>query len=99
MLDYFWTRSDGTGHGKTVTDSLFGADSAMPTFSVETLTPGAQDVTHIFQLRVRYKEGGFALSDPDEVTVTVIAPFADPVASAVVTGGQTTVASGGDGYA
>ena len=93
-LDYFWTRTGGSGNGKTVTDSLFGADSAMPTFSVETLAPGVPDVTHVFQLRVRYKEGGFPLSAPDEVTVTVIAPFADPVASAVIIGGHITVASG-----
>ena len=94
-LDYFWTRTGGSGNGKTVTDSLFGADSAMPTFSVETLAPGVPDVTHIFQLRVRYLEGGAALSAPSTVTITVNAPFADPVANAVITGGHTSVTSGG----
>ena len=90
-LDYFWGYAGGTGDGSSVLNSLFGAGSAKPTFTAETREPGALDVYHDFTLRVKYHEGGFPLSDPSKVRVTVTSPIKGLVANA---GASRTVASG-----
>ena len=83
-----WARTDGTGDSNlTLTD----ADKAEATFTADTLVAGALDVTHTFTLTVRDSDNRMAT---DTVEVTINAPFANPVASAVITGGHTTVASG-----
>ena len=61
----------------------------MASFTADTPKAGAADVIHEFELIVTDNEG--AASDPDQVTVTVTAPFADPVAEA---GEDLIVASG-----
>ena len=81
-----------TGETSEVTASLTKADEAMATFTADTLDAGAPDVTHTFTLTVTDSDNRMAT---DTVEVTINAPFADPVASAVITGGHTMVASGG----
>ena len=83
-----WTRTGGTGASNL---ALTNADKAEATFTADTLVAGAPDVTHTFTLTVRDSDNREAI---DTVEVTINAPFADPVASAVITGGHTMVASG-----
>ena len=83
---YAWTRRGGSGDDSLV---LTGANTAHPSFTAETLSPGAFDVTHTFSLIVTDGEG--VESEADTVTVTIAAPNADPVANA---GDDQTVASG-----
>ena len=83
-----WTRTDGTGDSNL---TLTNADEAEATFTADTLVAGALDVTHTFTLTVTDSDNRMAT---DTVEVTINAPFADPVANAVITGGHTTVASG-----
>ena len=89
-LTYAWTRTGGTG------GSLTDENTATPTFTAPTLTAGADDVIHTFTLTVTDAGAtdGVRLMGTTTVTITVTSAFADPVARAVVTGGQTTVASG-----
>ena len=86
---HVWARTDGTGDSNL---TLTNADKAMATFTADTLVAGAPDVTHTFTLTVRDRDNRTAT---DTVEVTINAPFADPVASAVITGGHTMVTSGG----
>ena len=88
-ISYTWARTGGT-EGVTA-PTLTNGDMATATFTAETLTAGAPDVTHTFTLTVTDSTGA---TDADTVEVTITAPFADPVARAVVTGGQTTVTAG-----
>ena len=85
---FAWARTSGTGDSNL---TLTSADMAMATFTADTLVAGALDVTHTFTLTVRDSDNREA---SDTVEVTINSPFADPVASAVITGGHTTVASG-----
>ena len=89
-LTYAWTRTGGTSI------SLTGETTDTLTFTADTLDPGAADVTHVFTLTVTDAGAtdGVRLMGTTTVMVTVTSDFADPVARAVVTGGQTTVASG-----
>ena len=89
-LTYAWTRTGGTSI------SLTGETTDTLTFTADTLDPGAADVTHVFTLTVTDAGAtdGVRLMGTTTVTITVTSAFADPVARAVVTGGQTTVASG-----
>ena len=80
-----------TGETPEITSSLTNADEAMATFTAETLDAGALDVTHTFTLTVMDRDNRMATNT---VEVTINAPFADPVANAVITGGHTRVASG-----
>ena len=84
-LDYDWTRTGGTGDD-TVT--LTGAATAQPSFTADTLVPGAADITHVFTLTVTDDLGQ---TDTDTVTITVQSPFAAPVANA---GPDQVVAAG-----
>ena len=68
-LSYSWARSGGTTGGSV---DLTAANTATPTFTADTLTAGAGDVTHIFTLRVTDNKGSAAATDT--VTITVIAP-------------------------
>ena len=86
-ISYTWARTGGTGGAVTLSSTT----AASPTFTADMLEAGAEDVTHTFTLTVTDSMGATAT---DTVEVTITAPFADPVARAVVTGGQTTVASG-----
>ena len=86
IASYSWTRTGGTT-GRRVT--LSGAKTAQPSFTADTLFSGAADVTHVFSLVVTDEEGVNSIAD--EVTVTVIAPNAVPVANA---GPDQTVRSG-----
>ena len=88
-ISYTWARTGGT-EGVTA-PTLTNGDMATATFTAETLTAGAPDVTHTFTLTVTDSTGA---TDADTVEVTITAPFADPVARAVVTGGQTTLTAG-----
>ena len=62
---YSWARTGGTS---TATGTLTGEDTATPRFTAETLTDGAEDVTHILTLTVA---DFFALIATDTVTITV----------------------------
>ena len=93
-VTYAWTRTDGTS---TATVPLTGANTLTPTFTADARTPGAVDVTHIFTLRVTDNQGSIVATDT--VTITVISPFADPVANAVtarpeVGAGDTVILDG-----
>ena len=68
VASYFWRRTGGTGG-----DIVVLADENAPQmrFTADTLAPGADDVTHVFELTVTDNEG--AVSEPDTVTVTVLA--------------------------
>ena len=90
-LSYAWTRPSGTEGGTGGSVTLTGADTAQPTFMAETLTPGAEDVTYIFQLIVTDDDGAGETSEPDTVEITVTSPVEPTVARA---GDDRTVASG-----
>ena len=84
-ITYAWARTSGTGSPVTLSD----ASAAQPSFPADTLAPGAADVTHVFKLTVTDNKD---LTSTDTVTITVIAPFAAPVANAGED--QTGIASG-----
>ena len=81
---YDWERTSGTGGSVT----LSSTSAARPTFTADTLAPGAADVTHVFELTVTDNLGEI---NSDTVAVTVTAPFAAPVANA---GPDRTYATG-----
>ena len=90
-LDYSWARAGGTGGAARLSSTT----AEQPTFTAETLTPGARDETYSFTLTVTDGDA----SDTDTVTITVISPFADPVANAVtarpeVGAGDTVILDG-----
>ena len=85
ITSYAWKRTSGTGSGSV---TLSDASVAQPTFTADTLTSGAADVTHVFTLTVTDSEGA---TSTDTVTITVTSPFAAPVAEA---GPDQTVDSG-----
>ena len=70
-----WQRTGGTGSAVTLSD----ASAEQPTFTAQSLTTGAADVTHEFTLTVTDSEGE---TDTDMVIVTVTAGNATPVADA-----------------
>ena len=79
-LVYHWIRTGGT-QDKTV--ALTSVAPAQATFTADTLSSGAADVTHVFTLSVADISNISRISLwSDMVTVTVVAPFADPVADA-----------------
>ena len=84
IKSWAWERTSGTGGSVKLSD----ANVAEPTFTADTLAPGAADVTHIFTLTVTDNGGE---TDTDTVKVTVTAPFAPTV---VNPGPDLTVASG-----
>ena len=68
-VSYAWTRTVGTG------GTLAGENTATPTFTAHTLTPGAAPVIHTFELRVTDNQGSAAVTDT--VLITVTAPAFD----------------------
>ena len=93
--EYEWKWTSGTGGA--IAPDLTNADMEMATFTADTLTAGAADVTHTFTLTVTDEDGD---KDDDTVTITVKAPNADPVAEAGapqrrVTGGTVTLDGSG----
>ena len=84
-LVYAWERTGGTDTGKII---LTGTDSATPSFTAQTLAPGAEDATHEFTLAVTDNAGEI---DSDTVIITVVSAFASPVAKA---GNDRTVSTG-----
>ena len=86
-IAFTWARTGGTGGAVT----LSSMTAANPTFTADMLVAEAEPVTHTFTLTVTDSTGATAT---DTVEVTITSPFADPVARAVVTGGQTTVTAG-----
>ena len=81
IASFAWERTDGTGGPVTLSSTT----RAQPTFTADVLTPGAEDVTHVFSLVVTDDFG--AVSVADTVTVTVSAA---PIANA---GPDRTVAA------
>ena len=75
ISSWAWTRTGGTGGPVNLSD----ASAELPSFTADTLAPGAEDVTHTFTLTVTDSDGDSA---EDMVTITVEAPNADPVAEA-----------------
>ena len=87
-LTYHWARTGGTS---TVNGTLDGATTATPSFTAESLTDGAEDVTHILTLTVTDSAD---VTATDTVTITVVSDFAAPVA--IITGEEEReVATGG----
>ena len=93
---YTWTRTGGSGNPGVVltkgNDNMGGnlnAESARARFTADTVAPGADDVTHIFDLVVTDNLG--AMSVADTVKVTVRPPNVAPDADA---GDDVTVAAG-----
>ena len=86
---YRWVRTGGTT-GANVT--LSDARVAKPTFTADTLTPGAEDVTHIFTLTVADNADN---TSTDTVRVTVVAP--DPTDMVAPTGVFREVSATHDG--
>ena len=88
IASHEWVRTDGTaGHSVSV---INWTSLGMAQFIAEprTLAPGAANVEHIFTLTVTDDDGA---TGTDTVKVTVVAPFAAPVANA---GGDQTVRTG-----
>ena len=86
VISYAWTRTGGTG-GTVV---LTGENTATPSFTAETLAPGATAVTYIFTLTVSDNQGTTPATNTVTITVTA-PPFAALVADA---GDPQTVGSG-----
>ena len=83
IVSFAWERTDGTGGPVTLSSTT----RVQPTFTADILTPGAEEVTHVFSLVVTDDLGEMSVADT--VTVTVNAP---PVAEA---GPDQMAASGG----
>ena len=80
----FWLRTGGTGDETLVPEISRrsggrGSDTNILTFTVDTLDPGAEDVTHYFTYNVIDSTGSWVTTD---VKMTVFAQFPDPVANA-----------------
>ena len=94
-LTYNWTAVRGD-----TTVTLTGETTDTLSFTADTLDPGDDSVTQVFDLTVTDSTvtGSASISRTDTVEVTVTAPpappNAKPTAVAMVTGGQTTVQSG-----
>ena len=69
VVTYAWTRTGGTGDPAVM---LSNSAVLQPTFVADTLTPGADSVTHIFKLTVT--DDKMSLPATDTVTITVLAP-------------------------
>ena len=92
VTGYHWWRTGGDSTGSymgTTNPPTSGSDWVH--FGGSTLKPGAADITYEYNLRVIDDDG--AWSEVDTATVTIIAPFAAPVANA---GSDRTVAAGSE---
>ena len=85
---FSWARTGGTS---TATGTLTGAKTATPSFTAETLTPGAADVTHILTLTVT---DFLNLTATDTVTITVTAALVANAGPDQPRRGQPTIFSG-----
>ena len=85
VASYAWARTGGT-QGAMAT--LTNANTAMASFTANTLEAGAADETHEFTLTVTDDDGA---TSTKTVTITVTAPFVTTVAEA---GDDQSVASG-----
>ena len=85
---YSWVRTGGTS---TATGTLTGATTATPSFTAETLTPGAADVTHIFTLTVTDSAN---VTATDTVTITVTTALVANAGPDQPRRGQPTIFSG-----
>ena len=85
---FSWARTGGTS---TATGTLTGATTATPSFTAETLTPGAADVTHILTLTVT---DGLNVTATDTVTITVTSALVANAGPDQPRRGQPTIFSG-----
>ena len=86
---YLWERVDGTSSRKNVfepldelpTNSVRGEEPRV-SFTADTLSSGAADVTHVFNLWVADNDGAWSVADQVTVTITAettaLASYADP---------------------
>ena len=88
VLLFSWARTGGTS---TATGTLTGATTATPSFTAETLIPGAADVTHILTLTVT---DNLNLTATDTVTITVTAALFANAGPDQPRRGQPTIFSG-----
>ena len=80
-LAYTWSRTGGTGDSSTI--DIKDATTSRPYFTVDRLLPGADPVTHIFELSVRDITGSQNTNtDTNTITITVNASDAIPVSNA-----------------
>ena len=88
IQDYYWVKAS-TGTAPT----LSANNVARPTLTAPTLVEGGSDVTFTYALRVKDNAG--AVSDADEVTITVEAPrVADAGMDQTVAAGATVTLDG-----
>ena len=85
VASYAWARTGGTQGAMA---PLTNANTAMASFTANTLEAGAADETHEFTLTVTDDDGA---TSTETVTITVTAPFVTTVAEA---GDDQSVASG-----
>ena len=99
---YLWERVDGTSSRKNVfepldefpTNSVRG-EEARVSFTADTLSSGAADVTHVFNLWVADNDGAWSVADQVTVTITpestALASYADPGTDRLSAGGDVDI--------
>ena len=102
IQDRFWVRTDGTGDKTRVPEipgrsGKRGSNTNTLTFTVDTLEPGDDNVTHYFTYNVIDSAGNWVVG---ELKVTVLSEFRDPIAIAgsdqlVVSGSKVTLDGSG----
>ena len=96
-VSYDWTRASGTAGGTGSAVTLTGENTATPSFTPQTLNPGAESVTYVFTLTVTDNVMG-STADTDMVTITVTAGLvADAGDPRSVPSGTPTVQLDGSG--
>ena len=99
---YLWERVDGTSSRKNVfepldelpTNSVRGEEPRV-SFTADTLSSGAADVTHVFNLWVADNDGAWSVADQVTVTITAettaLASYADPGTDRLSVGGDVDI--------
>ena len=84
-VTYLWDRTGGDGATVTLTD----ADTLQPSFTAQTLTPGATSVTYEFTLTVTDDQNSAAATDTVTITVVPVDILVSPSELTVQEGGSS----------